>query len=335
MVDMDNHDHRNEPASRREIEALRAELREELLAELRAEFRSHSSQQHPADGEISQPSDEDVPRSRRWLLAAGAGATAAGVAAVVGEASPAAALHQPEDLGLGITNTSTARTTLTSSSINGAFWVENSLNGPGLTVRSGSATAFNAASTSGVGVQILGTGRLHQAVQSVQKPTFVAFKGEQVRTNDGQLWISVDGAGLWQKVAAVAPGAKGGSMNMLAAPVRLYDSRPGNPDASSVAQTKLQPGSPRTLPVAGVFAANVPLGAVGIAGTITVTNTTGNAYAYVYPTGASTPATSNVNWTPGQTVAASFIAALSSNGELNVGTAATTDVIIDIAGYIY
>jgi hypothetical protein len=205
----------------------------------------------------------------------------------------------------------------------------------GVGVRGFSASGFAIVGNSDAGVSLFasGQGRLQQAVGLASPPSVSgATMGEQVRTNDGQMWICTSDSPtvVWQKLAAAAPGARGGSMNMLASPFRLWDSRSGF--SSALPGPKGQLNGSVQLQVTGN--GGVPAKSIGIAGTITVTNTQGAAYAQVYP--SSVPPTSNVNWSgPNQTVAASFMAALDSSGRIKVNTATSTDVIIDIAGYVY
>src|SRR5882672_3083557 len=47
----------------------------------------------------------------------------------------------------------------------------------------------------------------------------------------------------------------------------------------------------------------VPAGATSIVLNVTVTNTTGNSFLTVWPTGSPRPNASNLNWVPGRTIA--------------------------------
>jgi hypothetical protein len=68
-----------------------------------------------------------------------------------------------------------------------------------------------------------------------------------------------------------------------------------------------------------------------------VTNPKGSGFLTVYPDGVAVPNASNVNYTPGQTVANSVIVPVATDGEIDVfngGDAAkATDVIVDVVGY--
>jgi len=83
--------------------------------------------------------------------------------------------------------------------------------------------------------------------------------------------------------------------------------------------------------IAGDF--DVPADALGVALNITVTNPTGPGFVTVYPCGAP-PATSNVNYVADQTVPNFVISALSPDGSVCIDTSVTTDVVVDLAGYL-
>ena len=107
-------------------------------------------------------------------------------------------------------------------------------------------------------------------------------------------------------------------------PARLADTRETTP---------FGPGEARSLQVAG--AGGVPgSGATAVAITITVTNPTADGYVTVWPEGTPPPDTSNVNFGPGATTAATALVGLGPTGGisiLNVG--GTADVIVDVMGW--
>ncbi|MFD0571217.1 hypothetical protein ACFQ0T_20990 [Kitasatospora gansuensis] len=69
----------------------------------------------------------------------------------------------------------------------------------------------------------------------------------------------------------------------------------------------------------------------------TVTGPSSAGYLTVYPTGATVPGTSNLNFTAGQTVAAAATTPLSSDGSVSFlnGSGGRTDVIADLNGFFY
>jgi hypothetical protein len=85
------------------------------------------------------------------------------------------------------------------------------------------------------------------------------------------------------------------------------------------------------IPVAGLY--GVPADALGVAVNVTVTSPSAPGFLAAYPCG-SKPNTSNVNYSADQTVPNLVISALSRNGHLCISTSATTDVIVDLSGFI-
>ncbi len=104
-------------------------------------------------------------------------------------------------------------------------------------------------------------------------------------------------------------------------PVRLGDSRVGN--------TPLLPTQTGLLPV-GDLAADT-IGAVTL--NITVVEPVADGYLTAYPCDSPVPATSNVNYKAGQTVANAVTVAVSANEQVCLVTYARTHVIIDATGW--
>lgn len=128
----------------------------------------------------------------------------------------------------------------------------------------------------------------------------------------------------------------------LAAPTRIADTRPGS--GEPYAGQTLRGGSILTInvppdtfpPDTGYFA---PANFAGIAANITVTDTTASSFLTVYPSvaGASPPLASDLNWTPGETVAngdqvTAGISAPSTAIDV-YNYAGNADVIVDVYGY--
>jgi len=67
----------------------------------------------------------------------------------------------------------------------------------------------------------------------------------------------------------------------------------------------------------------------------TVTNTTTPSFLTVYPTGASRPLASNLNWIGGQTVPNRVVVKVGTGGQVSFyNLAGNTDVVVDVNGYI-
>lgn len=123
--------------------------------------------------------------------------------------------------------------------------------------------------------------------------------------------------------AAPPTAAPGGSYHPVA-PSRIADSRTG---LGNIAR-----GHTANLQVTGV--GGVPAGDVSaVALNITATAAAGTGYVTVYPTGATPPSTSNVNFVAGQTVAQMVIASPSAGGQVTMAAATPVDLIVDVEGY--
>jgi len=156
--------------------------------------------------------------------------------------------------------------------------------------------------------------------------------GDVVSAADG-LWLCIvaGSPGTWRKLGGPAAA---GAFHAIT-PHRVYDSR-----HSSV----LTGGHIRTVSVANginsggsVDAANlVPAGATAIAVNVTITSTVGGGSITVYPTGATQPLASSINWyASGQTLANGIQVAISASRQVNLFCSGThsTNVILDVSGY--
>lgn len=117
-------------------------------------------------------------------------------------------------------------------------------------------------------------------------------------------------------------------------PIRLLETRPGYSGCTATG-AQVQGGAPQTQNArVSCNGINIPANAQAIAGNFTVINfRNASGYGTLYPTGGGPPLASNVNYTPNSIVGNSFITGLSSNGQFNIFTSTTLDVVIDITGY--
>jgi hypothetical protein len=108
-------------------------------------------------------------------------------------------------------------------------------------------------------------------------------------------------------------------------PTRLLDTRTtGGPLAAGVTRNLTVAGG--TLPV--------PLNATGVVVNVTVTNTSANSFLTVFPAGSSLPLASNLNWTPGKTIANLVEVPVGAGGAISMyNLAGSTDVVVDLEGY--
>jgi hypothetical protein len=139
-----------------------------------------------------------------------------------------------------------------------------------------------------------------------------------------------------------AAGIGSGLYNPLPAPVRICDTRAGNPSmlvSSPVNQcngtnntgTTLGAGGTRNVQVTG--SGGIPAGAVGAVLNITVANPGAPGYLTAYPQGGSPPTASNLDYGAGQVTANRVIVPLSAGGGISVYSSARADVIVDVSGY--
>lgn len=78
----------------------------------------------------------------------------------------------------------------------------------------------------------------------------------------------------------------------------------------------------------------VPFDAVGVALNVTVTNASGAGFLTVYSCDSVVPETSNLNYVKDQTVPNLVLTALGPSRAVCIDTLATTDVVVDLNGYV-
>jgi hypothetical protein len=133
--------------------------------------------------------------------------------------------------------------------------------------------------------------------------------------------LVVDLSGHFPTGTPAEPGTIEGTLQTLANPTRLVDTRAADNPAPLSGGTAIGVGIPGA--VAGTTAV-LSVAAVG---------PTGPGYLTVYPCNRSLPTASNLNYlaNPGQAVANLVLAPVSDDGSVCVFTKSTTDVIIDLA----
>ena len=122
----------------------------------------------------------------------------------------------------------------------------------------------------------------------------------------------------------------GGGFQALT-PVRVFDSRPGEPDGA-VAIAKQRYGGGNIVQVRVGNVPGVPADASAVSLNVTVTEPADNGFVTVYPCG-DRPLSSNVNFTAGQTVPNAVIAPLGTDSMLCFFASADTHLIADLNGY--
>jgi hypothetical protein len=148
--------------------------------------------------------------------------------------------------------------------------------------------------------------------------------GDVCLFTSGATDLLVDVAG-WVAASAIAP---------LGTPQRLLDTRAG---ASTADQQFLgigpRPGGGTLqLPVAGRVGIPADAGAVVL--NVTADGPRADGFVTIHPGGTDRPTASNLNFGDGDTVANAVIAPLGADGAICAFTSATTDLVIDVVGWL-
>ncbi len=156
--------------------------------------------------------------------------------------------------------------------------------------------------------------------------------------SNGQITIyngSNGAANVVVDVEGYIPSSSSGSLYTPITPLRICDTRTGNPSGLSGIEAQCNSKEPQAnssfgIDVAGV--GDIASNATAVALTVTAVEPQSAGYISVYPSG-SFPGTSNLNFTTGDTIANSVVVPLSSAGQLEIYVSATTNVLVDISGY--
>lgn len=123
-------------------------------------------------------------------------------------------------------------------------------------------------------------------------------------------------------------GPYGGTVTTIT-PERIVDSRTG-------VGTPARPwGDAEVRNVAVAGQGSVPANASAVIANVTATNTTAWGFLTVWPAGAAQPATSNLNFLPGQNVPNLVMLKLGAGGQLAISNGrGSANVIVDVMGYV-
>ncbi|HEY6538095.1 MAG TPA: IPT/TIG domain-containing protein [Candidatus Dormibacteraeota bacterium] len=145
---------------------------------------------------------------------------------------------------------------------------------------------------------------------------------------EGRTDVIVDVEGYYSTTGSGVPFA-------ALAPARICDTRTtAQAEAGPDECTGQTLGAGQTMDVQVTGEGGVPSGASAVVAHVTVTDTSTSSYLSLWSAGGSRPATSNLNWSPGETVANQVILPLSAAGQVSLYNAVgSTDVIIDVDGY--
>jgi hypothetical protein len=150
-------------------------------------------------------------------------------------------------------------------------------------------------------------------------------RGELFMDSTGSLWIcTTDGTpGSWVRNTT---GGDGSTVTVLA-PSRILDTRSATPVGAGSANE-------RVVQVTGL--AGIPATAAGVALNLTITQPSADGgFVTLYPDGTSRPTASNINFNHGQTIANFALVKLGTGGRIRIyNQSGTTDVLLDVAGYL-
>ncbi|MHB1891293.1 MAG: beta strand repeat-containing protein, partial [Acidimicrobiales bacterium] len=161
----------------------------------------------------------------------------------------------------------------------------------------------------------------------------VGTSGQVSIVSDTSTDVIVDLEGYYS-----VPSAPGAGLYNGLTPIRICDTRSGNPSnlSGNNAQCNgktLSANSPLSVQVTGN--GGVPsTGVTAVALNLTAVGYTTGGYITAYPAGQTAPTASNVNFAPGQgAVPNRVIVPVSSSGAIDLVSDVTTNAIVDVSGY--
>jgi streptogramin lyase len=148
----------------------------------------------------------------------------------------------------------------------------------------------------------------------------------------------------------VSPTSLGGAglYTALSSPVRICDTRAGNPSGLSAPNNQCNGsgnagmtlgmnGHPSTIDVAVAGQNGIPSGATAAVFNVTVVNATAPGFLTVFAQGAVAPFASNLNYTAGQVTSNRVMVPLSTTGatpgDISILSSSPADVVVDVSGY--
>jgi hypothetical protein len=122
--------------------------------------------------------------------------------------------------------------------------------------------------------------------------------------------------------------------NYLAlSPARLADTRPGGQTVDGLYQGEGSRAAGSTLQLTVAGRGRVDPAATAVALNVTVVGPLGNGFVTVFPCGEVQPKASNLNFTPGSVIPNAVVAKVGAAGQVCIFVSATTDLVVDVAGF--
>jgi hypothetical protein len=143
--------------------------------------------------------------------------------------------------------------------------------------------------------------------------------------------VDAVGPGAASAALAAAP-ASGASALVAVTPVRVADSRASSSAPLPLVKAPLGGGQTLQVPIAG--GNGVPPSAAAVSLNITSVGAVGGGHLRAYPCGTGRPESSSLNYPGGSAVANAVVTGLGADGAVCVYTSTTTDVIIDLNGWM-
>ncbi len=206
----------------------------------------------------------------------------------------------------------------------------------GVLAASGSGTALVAESETG-GALELESPRYHLLLKGTATApvltTTAHTSGEILRDAGGSLWLCVASGspGTWRKLGGATTA---GSLHLLPAPVRVYDSRPNSLPAQGP-KTPLPEGNvARTIDLK-VNGSGVPAGATGVLLTVLLLNATAGAgNATVWANDEPKPSATTLVWGgDAGRFTTMAVSAVDAQARVKVDASLQTHVALDVVGY--
>jgi hypothetical protein len=159
-----------------------------------------------------------------------------------------------------------------------------------------------------------------------------SFAGTLWVDGDANWWAATQtdpGDGRWRKLSGPDTA---GQLHILPSPVRVYDSRPGADPAAVGPKAQTAINGSRTIDTT-LNGSTVPPEANGVLITLTIVAPASGGFAKVWPDGVTVPATSSINFDPGQNIATTTVSGCGPGAKIQVLANSVADFIIDVIGY--